>query len=153
MSFENRLITERRNLLFSPIPNVNICLNGNNIKQWLVEIEVPNSTFYDNDLFQLEFNFNDVYPLYPPKVVMKTQIFHPCVDKHGMVYLDIIKKNYNTFVTIRDIIEEIIKMLENPTVNDDFETEASISMKQSIDIFKEIALEQVAKNFNERTNI
>lgn len=152
MSFENRLIAERRSLLFAPVPNVNICLSSGSLKQWLVELEVPKSRFYANELFQLVFIFSDAYPLYPPKVVMKTPIFHPRVDRHGTVCLDILRRDYSAFVTVRDIIEEVVRVLENPTACADFETEAAQVMRQSEDAFRELALEQIAANFRARSN-
>ncbi len=55
----------------------------NNPRHFYVKIAGPQGTSYEGGLFDAELFLPDEYPMVPPKVLFKTKIFHPNIDKLG----------------------------------------------------------------------
>lgn len=51
-----------------------------------MKIAGPQGTSYEGGLFDAELFLPDEYPMVPPKVLFKTKIFHPNIDKLGKFY-------------------------------------------------------------------
>ena len=87
----------------------------------------PPNTPYEGGTFDIEISFPPTYPLKAPKMVMKTPIFHPMINKQGDIRLAILgnwdsKKKGHKFI---NCLENIYDALENPqnylaeAINDD----------------------------------
>lgn len=55
----------------------------------------PVGTPYENLSFRLLLNFTSEYPFKPPVVKFDTPCFHPNVDTHGNICLDILKEKWS----------------------------------------------------------
>lgn len=48
-----------------------------------MKIAGPEGTAYEGGMFNAELYLPDEYPMVPPKVLFRTKIFHPNMDKLG----------------------------------------------------------------------
>lgn len=58
----------------------------NNHRHFFVKIAGPEGTAYEGGMFHAELYLPDEYPMVPPKVLFRTKIFHPNIDKLGMPF-------------------------------------------------------------------
>ena len=57
--------------------------NESNYRHFYVKIAGPSQTPYEGGMFEAELYLPDEYPMVPPKVLFRTKIFHPNIDKLG----------------------------------------------------------------------
>lgn len=57
--------------------------SDSNPRHFYVKIAGPSGTAYEGGLFDCELFLPDEYPMVPPKVLFKSKIFHPNIDKLG----------------------------------------------------------------------
>ena len=48
-----------------------------------MKIAGPEGTPYEGGIFNVELYLPDEYPMVPPRVLFRTKIFHPNIDKLG----------------------------------------------------------------------
>ena len=71
------------NLLDYIVPGISAVPSDNNPRHFYVKIAGPQGTSYEGGIFDAELFLPDEYPMMPPKVLFKTKIFHPNIDKLG----------------------------------------------------------------------
>ena len=54
----------------------------------------------------------------PPKVLFRTKIYHPNIDKLGRICLDIIKNNWSPAIQIQKVLISIQSLLGAPNLDD-----------------------------------
>lgn len=145
-----RLQIEKRNLTTKPIKGVTLSWPENNLKKWLVQIEGPEGSLYENDVFDVQIIFGPDYPNKPPRLMMSTPIVHPNVDQSGAVCIDVLRSQFNQTVTVRQIIEGIINALEHPNEKGRLNAQVGDLMVRDIAAFQEKARKQVALNVMKR---
>ena len=59
----------------------------NNPRHFYVKIAGPGDTPYEGGLFNAEVFLPDEYPMIAPKVLFRTKIFHPNIDKLGITII------------------------------------------------------------------
>jgi ubiquitin-conjugating enzyme E2 N len=66
----------------------------NNHRHFYVKIAGPSGTPYEGGMFSAELYLPDEYPMVPPKVLFRTKIFHPNIDKLGIFPVKRIKTKF-----------------------------------------------------------
>ncbi len=64
---------------------------GDNLFHWVGTIGGPEGTPYAGLSYRINMRFPEDYPFGPPAIFFETPIFHPNVDEHGAICLDILK--------------------------------------------------------------
>lgn len=64
---------------------------GESIFTWIGTIEGGKGTMYEGLSYKLSLHFPLDYPFKPPQVKFQTMCFHPNVDHHGNICLDILQ--------------------------------------------------------------
>ena len=62
-----------------------------NLLSWIGTIHGPAQTVYEGLVFKLSLSFPSDYPCSSPTVKFVTPCYHPNVDQHGNICLDILK--------------------------------------------------------------
>jgi len=85
-----------------------------NIFVWAATIEGVDGTPYAGHTYKLSMRFPADYPFTAPTVRFETGIFHPNVDHHGNICLDILKENWSAIYNVRTILLSIQSLLGEP---------------------------------------
>ena len=70
-------------LIFGTVVGIYAEPSENNPRHFFVKIAGPSGTSYEGGMFHAELYLPDEYPMVPPKVLFRTKIFHPNIDKLG----------------------------------------------------------------------
>uniref|UniRef100_A0A5K3FLG5 E2 ubiquitin-conjugating enzyme n=1 Tax=Mesocestoides corti TaxID=53468 RepID=A0A5K3FLG5_MESCO len=91
-----------------------------NMTSWsglLYPVGCKDSPPYDKGAFKILINFSAEYPFKPPKLVFKTQIYHPNVDEKGQICFPVIsRENWKPTTTIGCVIEMLQALVANPEI-------------------------------------
>ncbi|OKL60164.1 hypothetical protein UA08_04553 [Talaromyces atroroseus] len=99
------------NYLFSVTDNQ----SSDDLSQLVVMLAGPHGTPYSAGLWRLQLRIPDDYPASPPKAAFKTRIWHPNVEEStGAVCVDTLKRDWESKLTLRDILVTISCLLIHP---------------------------------------
>lgn len=75
----------------------------------------PTNPPYDKGAFRIEINFPAEYPFKPPKITIKTKIYHPNIDEKGQVCLLVISaENWKPATKTDQVIQSLIALVNDP---------------------------------------
>ena len=117
-SLPRRIIKETQRLLQEPVPGITAIPSEDNVRHFHVSIEGPTDSPYEGGIFRLELFLPDGYPMDPPKVLFKTKIYHPNIDKLGRICLDVLKEKWSPALQIRTILLSVQALLSTPNPDD-----------------------------------
>ena len=106
-----------------PIVGIFVEPNEQNPRHFFVKIVGPSETPYEGGLFEAEIYLPEQYPIEPPKVLFKTKIYHPNIDKLGRICLDIIKKKWSPALQVPKVLLCIQALLADPNYEDPLDQE------------------------------
>ena len=147
-----RLLIERKDLITKPIEGVSMEWKLDNLSQAIFHIEAPSDTIYEGDIFSIQMEFDERYPIKRPLTKMLTPIFHPNIDKIGGICLHCVIKGYSPSIKIRQIIDEFIHALKEPGLTDPLNKNAASLYSTDKDEFIRIAKEIVMENIINRNS-
>lgn len=140
-----RLAEEIRMLREDPIHGITIIPNEDDISSWDAVIVGPEDTPYEGGNFEMRISFTSEFPFRPPKVEFKTRIFHPNVNLHGSICLDILRDKWAASLTIQKVLLSIVSLLASPNPDDPLMPEIAIMYKENFPEYNRIAKEWTAK--------
>lgn len=73
--------------------------------------KLPCLQVYDGLKYRLTLEFSSSYPYEAPTVKFHTPCFHPNVDEHGNICLDILKEKWSALYEVRTILLSIQSLL------------------------------------------
>ncbi|CAM0880892.1 unnamed protein product [Alopecurus aequalis] len=114
-SVVRRLQSELMALMMGGDPGVSAFPEGDNIFQWIGTIDGSAATAYEGTSYRLALAFPSDYPYKPPKVRFETPCFHPNVDTHGNICLDILQDKWSSAYDVRTILLSIQSLLGGTT--------------------------------------
>ena len=120
-----RIIREAQMLAKDPVPGLSAIQNPNNFRIFLVAIDGPRDTPYEGGYFEADLMLPDDYPMSPPKILMRTKIWHPNIDRQGRICLDILKNNWTPALQIRAVLLSLQALLSAPDASDFLNIEAA----------------------------
>ncbi|PVD20762.1 hypothetical protein C0Q70_18923 [Pomacea canaliculata] len=110
-SVTKRLQQELRSLMLSADPGVSAFPDGDNLFKWIGTIEGGKGTVYEGLAYKLTMDFPSGYPYEAPTVKFTTPCFHPNVDHHGNICLDILKDKWSALYEVRTVLLSIQSLL------------------------------------------
>lgn len=109
-----RLQQELMTLMMSGDKGVSAFPDGDNLFSWIGTISGAEGTVYEGLSYKLSLSFPSNYPYSAPTVKFETPCFHPNVDTHGNICLDILKEKWSALYDVRTILLSIQSLLAEP---------------------------------------
>ena len=95
------------------------------ILSWKGHIVGAEGTVYSGLKYTLSISFPDEYPCVAPTVKFVTPCFHPNVDQHGNICLDILKEAWSAVYDAGSILRSIQSLLGEPNNDSPLNTHAA----------------------------
>lgn len=106
------------------------------LTQLVILITGAHGTPYAHGVWKLHLKMPEDYPINPPKATFKTRIFHPNVDEStGAVCLETLKRDWESKLTLKDILVTISCLLINPNPDSALNSEAGSLLQEDYDAF------------------
>ena len=87
-------------LMMSGDKGISAFPDGDNLLSWVGTVEGPKDSVYEGLKFKLRLEFPAGYPYQSPTVRFSTPCFHPNVDTHGNICLDILKEKWSALYEV-----------------------------------------------------
>eukprot|EP00352_Strombidinopsis_acuminata_P004916 CAMPEP_0176371588 /NCGR_PEP_ID=MMETSP0126-20121128/24801_1 /TAXON_ID=141414 ORGANISM="Strombidinopsis acuminatum, Strain SPMC142" /NCGR_SAMPLE_ID=MMETSP0126 /ASSEMBLY_ACC=CAM_ASM_000229 /LENGTH=142 /DNA_ID=CAMNT_0017731101 /DNA_START=27 /DNA_END=452 /DNA_ORIENTATION=- len=118
MSVPPRIMKETQRLAQEPVVGIYAEPSETNFRHFFVKIAGPSETPYEGGMFEAELFLPEDYPMVAPKVLFRTKIYHPNIDKLGRICLDILKDKWSPALQIRAVLLSIQSLLAAPNLDD-----------------------------------
>lgn len=122
--------------------------DGDNLFHWVATIVGGKGTVYEGLRYKLSLTFPSRYPYTAPTVKFTTPCYHPNVDEHGNICLDILKDKWSALYDVRTILLSIQSLLGEPNNDSPLNSEAAELWKTQTE-YKQVLLQkyqQAVKN-------
>ncbi|XP_053390735.1 ubiquitin-conjugating enzyme E2 D4-like [Mercenaria mercenaria] len=97
---QKRLKKECKDINIDPPPGCSAGPDDDNLFRWSASLTGPEGSPYQGGVFFLKMMFPTDYPFKPPKVVFDTKIYHPNINNHGNICLDILRSQWSPALTV-----------------------------------------------------
>ncbi|WAR11900.1 UBE2C-like protein [Mya arenaria] len=144
-SVSKRLQQELRTLLMSGDPGITAFPDGDNLFKWIGTLTGPNGTVYESLSFKLTLEFPSGYPYHAPTVKFETPCYHPNVDNHGNICLDILKEKWSALYDVRTILISLQSLLGEPNNDSPLNAQAAELWANQTE-YKKVLLEKYKSN-------
>lgn len=124
-SVSKRLHQELLTLMTSGDKGISAFPDGENLFHWIGTIQGGIGTVYEGYTYKLNFEFPGGYPYMAPTVRFVTPCFHPNIDTHGNICLDILKEKWSALYDARTILLSIQSLLAEPNVESPLNSDAA----------------------------
>ncbi|XP_067651814.1 ubiquitin-conjugating enzyme E2 C-like [Haliotis asinina] len=151
-SVTKRLQQELMTLLKSGEPGVSAFPDGDNLFCWIGTIEGGTGTVYDGLKYKLSLVFPSGYPYKPPTVKFDTPCYHPNVDTHGNICLDILKEKWSALYDVRTILLSIQSLLGEPNIDSPLNSHAA-DLWHNQTAYKKYLLENYDRDVRSKQNL
>lgn len=143
-SVTKRLQKELMTLMMSGDKGISAFPDSDNLFKWVGTIIGPEGTVYESLTYKLSLDFPSSYPYSAPTVKFETPCYHPNVDSHGNICLDILKEKWSAMYDVRTVLLSIQSLLGDPNNDSPLNTHAA-DLWQNQTMYKKLLLEKYQK--------
>ncbi len=93
-------------------------LTASGLPQMRFSFEGPPQSPYSGGIFHLLVDYPIEYPFRPPKIRFITRIYHPNIDAHGTICMDVLAEGWGAYYTMSKVLLCLLSVLSDPTVDD-----------------------------------
>ncbi|KAJ1894845.1 hypothetical protein LPJ66_004943 [Kickxella alabastrina] len=144
-----RKMTELLKLQTDLPPGITCTPIGDSIDHYTARIAGPPETPYEAGQFHIAISLPDNYPIEPPSMKFTTRIYHPNIDDHGNICLDVLKTGkkggWNPAWTLGKVLLSLSALLGSPNPDDPLMPEIAEQMVANYSAFVTAAREWTAK--------
>ncbi|PIA17634.1 ubiquitin conjugating enzyme, partial [Coemansia reversa NRRL 1564] len=145
-----RLLKEFR-MLQSDLPSGILCTpKHESLDQYEARIDGPPDTPYERGRFLIDVALSAQYPMEPPSMRFKTRIYHPNIDDHGNICLDVLKTGksgcWNPSWTLGRVLVSLTVLLGSPNPHDPLMPDIADQMLNDHPAYVNAAREWTAKH-------
>ncbi|UZO10075.1 Ubiquitin-conjugating enzyme E2 1 [Rhizophagus irregularis] len=140
-----RINKELHDLHRDPPSICSVGLVGDDLFHWQAIIMGPPDSPYSGGLFSLDIHFSTDYPFSPPKAKFITRIYHPNIDNHGNISVDILRDQWSPAFTTSKLLLMIYLFITNPDPDDPLVPEIAHVYKTDRDRYEATAHEWACK--------
>ena len=114
-------------------------INGD-MFHWQALFVGPIGSYYEGGLYYLEMIFSEEYPSVPPKVRMRTPIYHPNISSSGKICVDYLNywKDENNIVGLLNAVYLLLSLTKEPEGGwkgyKDFNLEKTLELKSKANL-------------------
>lgn len=101
------------------------------LTEWTGQIIGPTGSPYEGGIFHLTIKYPQQYPFRPPEIKFNTQVYHPNINRHGSICLDILKDQWSPALTIDKVLLSICSLLTDPNPNDPLDADVAKVYKEN----------------------
>jgi ubiquitin-conjugating enzyme E2 D len=98
---------------------------GNDLFTWEAILTAPEESMYRGGVFRLNILFPRDYPFKAPKITFLTPIYHPNVNIHGVICIDILGSEWSPALTLNTVLLSLLSMLDDPNADDPLRPEVA----------------------------
>ena len=91
-----------------------IMINPNNVRDLRLLIKGARDSPFEGGIFVIQLFMRKEYPMKPPRVLFRTKIYHPNVDKYGRQNLDITRDKWAPSLTIDRVAIALYLYIQDP---------------------------------------
>lgn len=113
-SAAGRLQKELMELLMAGAVGISAFPHQDDLFHWVATVCGVAGTPYEGLEYKLAMKFPPSYPYAAPTVTFLTACFHPNVDVHGAICLDILKEKWSPVYSASAVLISIQNLLDNP---------------------------------------
>lgn len=99
--------------------------DDSNMFEWEGLLNGPDGTPFQGGIFKFRVTFPENYPMKPPVVIFTTKMYHPNIDPHGHICVDILKNNWSSAYTISKVMLSVSSLLSDPNPDSALNGEAA----------------------------
>jgi ubiquitin-conjugating enzyme E2 C len=88
--------------------------DGDNLFEWVGQVRGVSGTAYEGLAFKVRLKFPADYPFSAPTITFTTPIFHPNVDQHGNICLDVLKEKWTAAYSVGTVLLSLQTLLGDP---------------------------------------
>ncbi|RIA84605.1 ubiquitin-conjugating enzyme E2 [Glomus cerebriforme] len=109
-----RINKELYDLKRDPPSNMTAAPIEDDIFHWQATIYGPSGSPYEGGIFFLDVHLPTDYPFKPPKVIFKTKVYHPNINRNRSISMDILSDQWSPAFTISKVLLLICLFLTDP---------------------------------------
>ena len=155
-----RLMAEYKQISLNPPDGIAAGpVDEENFFEWEAAITGPQGTYFEDGVFTAQLTFPQDYPLNPPKMKFKSELFHPNIYPDGTVCISILhppgndphgyessNERWTPVQSIEKILLSVMSMLTEPNTESPANVDAAKMWREDRQAFKKKARSSVRKS-------